>query len=64
MAKLFDRAVRAGLNALKKAESGPRKVYREKTFSTGVPFVDLTKANQLAAELEDEERLTKMQLGK
>lgn len=32
----------------------------QRTYSTGVPLVDLTRANQLAAELEDEELAEKM----
>ena len=32
----------------------------QRTFHTGVPLVDLTKANQLAAALEDEELVEKM----
>ena len=32
----------------------------QRTFDMGVPLVDLTKANQLAAELEDEELIEKM----
>ncbi len=32
----------------------------QRTFHTGVPLVDLTKANQLAAALEDEELIEKM----
>ncbi|RCW70454.1 type II toxin-antitoxin system Phd/YefM family antitoxin [Pseudorhodoferax soli] len=32
----------------------------QRTYSTGVPLVDLTRANQLAAELEDEELMAKM----
>ena len=37
------------------AEAPARPVPRfvQRTFSTGVPLVDLTKANQLAAEMED-----------
>lgn len=64
MAKLFDRAVRLGLQALKNGGGAPRKPYKEKTYSMGVPLVDLTKANQLAAELEDEEIIKKLGLGK
>jgi hypothetical protein len=64
MAKLFDRAVRLGLQALKNGNGTPRKPYREKTYSMGVPLVDLTKANQLAAELEDEEIIKKLRLGR
>ena len=32
----------------------------QRTFHTGVPLVDLTKASQLAAALEDEELVEKM----
>jgi hypothetical protein len=64
MAKLFDRAVRLGLQALKTGGGAQRKPYREKTYSMGVPLVDLTKANQLAGELEDEEIIKKLSLGK
>ena len=32
----------------------------QRTYNTGVPLVDLSKANQLAAELEDEELIEKM----
>ena len=32
----------------------------QRTFHTGVPLLDLTKANQLAAALEDEELVEKM----
>ncbi len=32
----------------------------QRTFHTGAPMVDLTKANQLAAALEDEELIAKM----
>jgi hypothetical protein len=55
MAKLFDRAVRLGLQALKNGGGAPRKPYKEKTFSTGAPLVDLTKANQIYAEMLDED---------
>lgn len=41
-----------------------KKTYREKTYSMGVPTVDLTKALAIAAALEDEEILRKMALGK
>jgi hypothetical protein len=55
MAKLFDRAVRVGLQALKNGGGVPRKPYKEKTYSMGVPLVDLTKANQVYADLLDED---------
>jgi hypothetical protein len=61
MAKLFDRAVRLGLQALKNGGGAPRKPYREKTYSMGVPLVDLTKVNEYLAELENEDFIRKMQ---
>jgi hypothetical protein len=70
MAKLFDRAVRLGLQALKNGGGAPRKPYKEKTYSMGVPLVDLTKANQVYADLLDEDfinltrRLSEQNLGK
>ncbi len=39
----------------------PRFVQR--TFDCGPPLVDLTKANQLAGELEDQEIIAKMRRG-
>lgn len=35
----------------------------QRTFNMGVPLVDLTKANQLAGELEDQEIMAKMARG-
>ena len=35
----------------------------QRTFNMGVPLVDLTKANQLAGELEDQEIIAKMARG-
>lgn len=43
------------------AQPIPRFVQR--TFSCGRPLVDLTKANQIAGELEDEELMAKMRRG-
>lgn len=60
MAILFDRAVRAGLKALKNGDNAPRKPYREKTYDMGVPYVDLTKTSQILADLDDEEFLRKI----
>lgn len=53
--------LRAGL--LRIAKPPGRRRYRERTYDMGVPKVDLTKANQLAAELEDEEIIRKMEQG-
>ena len=46
------------------AKGEPERVdippFIQRTHDMGVPLVDLTKANQLAAELEDEELIAKM----
>lgn len=64
LAQLFNRTVRAGLEALNGKNSKPKKPYRERTFNMGKPKVDLTKALQIAAELENEEIIRKLSLGK
>ncbi len=38
----------------------PMVPFVQRTYNTGVPLVDLTRANQLADELEDEELVAKM----
>ena len=47
------------------AEAEVRKIpkFVQRTFHCGGALVDLTKANQLAGELEDEEILAKMRRG-
>jgi hypothetical protein len=45
-------------------DASRRKPYRMKTYSMGVPKVDLTHALRLAGELEDEEIVRKLQAGK
>ena len=54
--------LRAGLAQVSKPRR--RQRYRQKTYDMGVPRVDLTNALQLAAELEDEEMLRKMERGR
>jgi hypothetical protein len=55
-------AVRSGLAAGKRS---PRKPYRMKTYKMGLRSgINLDKANQLAADLEDEEIIRKMELRK
>lgn len=39
-------------------------VFEQATYDLGVPSMDLTKANQIAGELEDEELLAKMRAGR
>lgn len=52
-------AIRRGLG-----DEGTREPFRQETVSMGKPLVDVTKALQLAAQLEDDEILRKLQLGK
>jgi hypothetical protein len=63
MAKLFDRAVRLGLQALKNGGGAPRKPYKEKTFSTGVPLIDISKVNEFLDEEYVQDFLCQMQNG-
>lgn len=50
-------ALRQGLAPRRAAA---RQRYRQLTFDLGRPLVDLTKANALAADLEDQELLAKL----
>jgi hypothetical protein len=54
MTKLLNRAVREWLVGGAKDAEAKKRAYREKTFDMGRPLVDLTKALQLSAALEDE----------
>lgn len=62
----FKEAVNSTLRAGLDADQTVRRPapYVQQTFAMGVPLVDLTKANQLAAALEDEETIRKMMLRK
>ncbi len=53
-------AVRAGL-AQNRATERP---FRQRAFAMGLPAVNLDKALQLAGDLEDEELIRKLRLGK
>ncbi len=44
--------------------TAPRLRVTLPTFNMGPPFVNLDKANRIAGELEDEEILRKMSMGK
>ncbi|HEX3930938.1 MAG TPA: hypothetical protein VHW64_09550 [Nocardioides sp.] len=51
-------------DAIREAAGSPRpERFQTLVFDMGVPRVDLTKALQLSAELEDEELLRKMRRG-
>ena len=55
----LNEAVRAGLTATPEAST-----FRTPTANLGLPAVNLDRALQLAAELEDEELVRKMRAGK
>lgn len=63
LTKLVNQVLRRGLNENARP---PKKApaFRQETHDMGVPLVDLTKALSLAAQLEDEEIIRKLQLGK
>ncbi len=61
--QVLNDAVREGLHVI----SGRRtleKPYRQPVFAMGEPQIDLTKASALAGELEDQDIIAKMRLGK
>lgn len=58
--QVLNDAVRAGL--MRPSARAP--VFKQRVFSLGRPKVDLTKANALAAELEDQDVIAKTQPGR
>jgi hypothetical protein len=60
MKEAVNAAIRAGIRPVSKTN----KRFRTPTFSLGVPIVPLEKSLQIAAELEDDELIRKMNLGK
>jgi len=56
LSELVNLALRRSLGA----EKRPRRVFRQKTRDLGRPSFDVTKANAVAAELEDEAILRKL----
>ncbi len=59
--QVLNNAVRQGLRSTRAA---PAKPFKQRTFSLGVPLVNLTKANALAADLEDEALIVKLRAGR
>jgi hypothetical protein len=57
--KVLNDAIRSGL-ADKASSQAALPPLEQRTFRLGVPLVDLTKANALAAELEDQEYIARM----
>jgi hypothetical protein len=63
LTQLLNRVLRSGMRA--KGDRGPRRPrYREATHAMGAPRADLRKALAVAAALEDEEIVRKMNLRK
>lgn len=56
ISELVNRALRQSLPIRKR----PRRVFRQKTRDLGRPSFDVTKANAVAAEIEDEAILRKL----
>ena len=55
----LNQSLRASLTGLN--SPAKRKPFRQKTWNLGVPKIDLAKALSIAAELEDDEHILKMQ---
>jgi hypothetical protein len=60
---VMNRAIRNGLKEATTTAHRSRR-FRQKTHDMGPPLVDLTKALALAAQLEDDEIIKKLKLGK
>jgi len=63
LTRTLNRALRAGLNALRHDDS-PRPPFRQRTAALGQSSLDLTRALGIAAELEDEETRRELALRK
>jgi hypothetical protein len=64
LTKLLNRALREWLIGSRAEVEAKKLAYREKTFDTGKPLIDLTKALQFSAELEDESIIEKLRQGR
>ena len=63
LTRLLNRVIRCGLREAPQTQRKTRR-FRQKTYDMGPPLVDLTKALALAAQLEDQEIMRKLGLGK
>lgn len=59
----FKRALNDAVRAGTHAESAPRVDFFTRSVSLGTPLIDLDRALQVAAELEDAELVARMQAG-
>ena len=62
--QVLNNAVRDGLRSAERKTARANKPFKQRTFNMGLPLVDLTKANALAGELEDQELIAKMRRGR
>ncbi len=60
LTELVNRLIRRGLDLSRRSNRDQVEAYREKTYAMGQPAVNLDKALDLAAELEDAETLDKL----
>jgi hypothetical protein len=63
LTQMLNRTLRAGLRSSRRGSRGKQR-FKQRTFSMGVPRIDLSKALAFAAELEDEETLRELMLRK
>ena len=59
----FKEAVNTGLRRGLQADAGRTVPFKQRVYDMGRPLVDLTKANALAAELDDEVLIQKLRAG-
>ena len=60
----FKQAINDAIRAGATTEGGDEEPFVQRAYDLGEPLVDLTKALSLAADLEDEEIVRKMEHGK
>ena len=63
LTSIVNKVIRHGLRS-REASGRTSKPFRQKTYRMGPPLVDVAKALALAAQLEDEEIVRKLGLGK
>lgn len=64
LTQLLNRVVKLGLRAMSGKKAKPQKRFRQKTYDMGEARFPVDKALAFAAQLEDEETIRKLALGK
>lgn len=64
LGEMVNRLLRRGLESANDERQKAVSEYRQQTYPMGKPFINLDKAMAFAAQLEDEEILKKLALGK